>query len=48
MTELKLFAVIPFDTVVGFDIELLLNWKTIFRKVFAYVCWNFIPTATLP
>lgn len=35
MAELKLFAVIPLDTLVGFDIEQLTNWKTIFRKKFS-------------
>lgn len=38
MAELKLFAIIPFDTLVGFDIEPLLNWKTVFRKRFSCVC----------
>lgn len=44
MAELKLFAVIPFNTLVGFDIEPLLNWKTTFRKKFSptYVVISFL------
>lgn len=47
MADLKLFLVTVFDMLVSFDTGPLLNWETIQRDVFTYVCCNFIAAAML-